>query len=164
MLRSVHDRMIGIATHASNAPQPNTRIENTTSARAHHHHGRVEDGSMGADDGPVTQRFPAPSCYLPGFDGLAERRALRPSTWEGSMKRTFLLCIGAVAITVAATGCTPKKFANCTDVHKTYAGGIARPGYHQVGMVTKYVPHVDLALYNANSSMDRDHDGVACEA
>ena len=62
------------------------------------------------------------------------------------------------------TGCTPKKFANCTEVHKTYKGGIAKPGYKQVGMVTKYAPKVDLALYNANSSMDRDKDGVACEA
>lgn len=27
----------------------------------------------------------------------------------------------------------------------------------------RYAPHVSTKLYKANSSMDRDHDGVACE-
>jgi len=79
-------------------------------------------------------------------------------------KRALVLAVGAIVAVGSMTGCTPKKFANCTDVHKTYNGGIAKPGYKQVGMVTKYAPKVDLALYNANSSMDRDKDGVACEA
>ena len=80
------------------------------------------------------------------------------------MKRTVVFVVGVVMVVGAMTGCTPKKFANCTDVHNTYKGGIARPGAHQVGMVTKYSPKVDQALYDANSGMDRDKDGVACEA
>jgi hypothetical protein len=32
------------------------------------------------------------------------------------------------------------------------------------GGVTKYKPHYDQALYDANSKSDRDKDGVACEA
>ena len=80
------------------------------------------------------------------------------------MKRMMIFVIAAIMIGGAMTGCTPKKFKNCTEVHQTYKGGIAKPGYKQVGMVTKYAPKVDLALYNANSSMDRDKDGVACEA
>jgi hypothetical protein len=83
---------------------------------------------------------------------------------ENTMKRTMLFAVAAVTTVAALTGCTPRKFANCTEVHTVYKGGIAKPGAHQTGMVTKYAPKVDLALYNANSGMDRDHDGVACEA
>ena len=80
------------------------------------------------------------------------------------MKRALVLSAAALAIVGGATGCKPQKFQNCDAVHKVYKGGIARPGAKQVGMVTKYVPKVDQALYDANSSLDRDKDGVACEA
>jgi hypothetical protein len=79
-------------------------------------------------------------------------------------KRAFLLTIGAIAAVGAMTGCTPTKYQNCDAVHKVYKGGIAKPGYHQTGMVTKYAPKVDQALYDANKGLDRDKDGVACEA
>lgn len=71
--------------------------------------------------------------------------------------------LGAALAVGSMTGCTPKKFPNCTEVHKVYPGGIAKPGYRQVGMVTKYTPKVDQALYDANKGLDRDKDGVACE-
>jgi hypothetical protein len=79
-------------------------------------------------------------------------------------KRVAMLVMGALVTAGAMSGCTPTKFQNCDEVHKTYKGGIARPGYHQVGMVTKYSPKVDQALYDANKGLDRDKDGVACEA
>jgi hypothetical protein len=57
-------------------------------------------------------------------------------------------------------------FKNCTDMHRTYKGGVARKGAHDKrrnGGHARYKPHVSTTLYNANKSMDRDHDGIACE-
>jgi hypothetical protein len=57
-------------------------------------------------------------------------------------------------------------YANCTVVHQHYKGGIAKSGAKDKranGGHAKYAPDVNTALYNANSSMDRDHDGIACE-
>ena len=57
-------------------------------------------------------------------------------------------------------------FKNCTDMHKTYKGGVARRGAHDHrtgGGHARYAPHVSTALYKANSGMDRDHDGIACK-
>jgi len=57
-------------------------------------------------------------------------------------------------------------FANCTDMHRVYKGGVAKRGAHDHrtdGGYARYAPHVSTRLYRANSSMDRDHDGVACE-
>ncbi|ARC57068.1 hypothetical protein AS850_08270 [Frondihabitans sp. 762G35] len=66
-----------------------------------------------------------------------------------------------------------KKFANCTDVHKTYSAGIAKPGtkwniVHHKGKPDekrkiKGSPKSDAALYSANSKLDADKDGLACE-
>lgn len=57
-------------------------------------------------------------------------------------------------------------FANCTDMHGTYPHGVGRSGAvdHTSGSsapVTTF--HVSTSLYNANSGMDRDRDGIACE-
>jgi hypothetical protein len=57
-------------------------------------------------------------------------------------------------------------FRNCTDMHHTYKGGVARKGAHDHrsgGGHARYAPHVSTRLYRANSSMDRDHEGIACE-
>jgi hypothetical protein len=45
-------------------------------------------------------------------------------------------------------------------------GGVAKRGAHDHrtdGGHARYAPHVSTKLYKANSGMDRDHDGVACE-
>lgn len=57
-------------------------------------------------------------------------------------------------------------FQNCTDMHRLYKGGVARRGAHDhrsSGGHARYAPVVSTKLYNANQSMDRDHDGIACE-
>jgi hypothetical protein len=57
-------------------------------------------------------------------------------------------------------------FQNCTDMHRVYKGGVARRGAHDhraSGGHARYAPYVSIKLYKANSQMDRDHDGVACE-
>ena len=67
-----------------------------------------------------------------------------------------------------------KAFKNCTEMQKTYKGGVAkksglknRTGYDKNGKAiykaTKYKAYVSLATYNLNKSKDRDNDGIACE-
>lgn len=67
-----------------------------------------------------------------------------------------------------------KTFKNCTDMQKTYKGGVSkkkglknRTGYDKNGKAiyknTKYKAYVSLATYNLNKSKDRDKDGIACE-
>ena len=73
------------------------------------------------------------------------------------------LTASAFALAVPPASAAPRKFKNCTAMHKVYKGGVKRPGAVQKGGKLKYKPFVSLALYNANKSMDRDHDGIACE-
>jgi len=78
---------------------------------------------------------------------------------------TALVLAGALVVSVQPAGAAARKFANCTAMHKTYRGGVARPGGHQKPGQPKlrYKPYVNLALYNANHTLDRDKDGIACE-
>lgn len=57
------------------------------------------------------------------------------------------------------------KFANCTKMHAKYKGGVAKVGAKdkRASGKARYAPYRSTALYNANKSMDRDKDGVACE-
>ena len=73
-------------------------------------------------------------------------------------------------ITLALTlGLTPssqaaaKVFKNCTELNKTYPGGVALPGAINSGGATKKEPKYNKALYIANKKSDRDKDGIACE-
>ncbi|RFU65076.1 excalibur calcium-binding domain-containing protein [Peribacillus glennii] len=57
-----------------------------------------------------------------------------------------------------------KTFKNCTELNKVYKGGVARSSkVKNKGGKTKYKPVVSSSLYKANSSKDRDKDGIACE-
>jgi uncharacterized membrane protein len=72
----------------------------------------------------------------------------------------------ALPATAEARPAHVRHFKNCTAMHRTYKGGVARKGAHDHrsgGGHAKYRPHVSTALYKANKKMDRDHDGVACE-
>ena len=75
----------------------------------------------------------------------------------------LLVIVAAVAFTAAPAGAAARKFKNCTAMHVVYKGGVERPGAKQIGGKLKYKPFVSLALYTANKSLDRDHDGIACE-
>lgn len=58
----------------------------------------------------------------------------------------------------------PKKFKNCTELNKTYKGGVAKSKtMKNKGGKTNYKPYVNAKLYEANKSKDRDRDGIACE-
>ena len=79
----------------------------------------------------------------------------------------LVLTAGASALPATAVTARPSAhhFANCTDMHRVYKGGVARRGAHdhRASGHARYAPYVSTKLYNANSQMDRDKDGVACE-
>ncbi|MDO7906775.1 excalibur calcium-binding domain-containing protein [Paenibacillus sp. JX-17] len=57
-----------------------------------------------------------------------------------------------------------QKYKNCTELRKDYKGGVARSAtVKNKGGKTKYKPFVSQALYDRNSGLDRDKDGIACE-
>ncbi|PGK52048.1 hypothetical protein CN918_30115 [Priestia megaterium] len=69
---------------------------------------------------------------------------------------------GTVEVANAAT--QPKVYKNCTELNKTYKGGVARASnVKNKGGKTYYKPYVSKALYDANKSKDRDKDLIACE-
>jgi len=75
------------------------------------------------------------------------------------------LSVGA-ATASSADAATVKKYPNCAALNKVYKHGVARKGAKdKVRGSTKPVTNftVNTAVYNANKSMDRDKDGVACE-
>lgn len=91
-----------------------------------------------------------------------------------ALAATLLTVAIAVPSLVAADSASaaPKTYANCTAVHKAYAGGIAKVGVKNNTVTSKgKVTHralkgkvkFDTALYNANAKSDRDKDGIACE-
>lgn len=82
----------------------------------------------------------------------------------------LLSCAAAIAFSAPAMANVDRPavhhFQNCTDMHRVYKGGVARRGAHDhrsSGGHARYAPYVSTKLYNANSGMDRDHDGIACE-
>ncbi|WJY26239.1 MULTISPECIES: excalibur calcium-binding domain-containing protein [Sporosarcina] len=86
------------------------------------------------------------------------------------MKRTIafisaaVLALGVALVPVQPADAAPAKFQNCKMLNKTYKGGVARDAkVRNKGGKTRYAPTVNAALYNANSKMDRDKDGIACE-
>ena len=66
----------------------------------------------------------------------------------------------------------PRTFKNCTQLNKTYKGGVAKSRSvrntkvvrgKKVAADSKYAPKVSASLYKANKKHDRDKDGIACE-
>ena len=57
-----------------------------------------------------------------------------------------------------------RKFANCAALNKVFPGGVAKnKTVKNKGGAIKYAPAVKPKIYKANSSKDRDKDGIACE-
>lgn len=58
-----------------------------------------------------------------------------------------------------------RSFSNCTAMHKVYPHGVGRPHAHDH---TSGTPVTNFKksrpLYRANNNLDRDKDGIACEA
>ena len=59
---------------------------------------------------------------------------------------------------------SPPVYGNCDQLHATFPHGVGRPGAvdHTTGTpVSNY--YVSAYIYNANTGLDRDKDGIACE-
>jgi hypothetical protein len=74
--------------------------------------------------------------------------------------------VGVVGAQSAQAAPAVHHFQNCTDMHRVYPHGVGRVHAHDhtasgTDPVTNFKR--SNALYAANSSMDRDHDHVACE-
>jgi hypothetical protein len=75
---------------------------------------------------------------------------------------------GAVVLTgeTAALAAAPRSYANCNALHAAYPHGVAKIGAKdkvkgKTRPVTKFT--VNTAVYNRNTRLDADRDGVACE-
>jgi hypothetical protein len=81
------------------------------------------------------------------------------------MKRLFVVTVslGLTLGLMLSSQAAAKVFKNCTELNKTYPGGVARPGAVNKGGATKLTPKYDKKLYEANKKSDRDKDGIACE-
>lgn len=76
------------------------------------------------------------------------------------------LLVGLVAISPAQSSplVLEKKYANCEALNKVYPGGVAKSSkIMNKGGATENIPVVKPKIYKANSSKDRDKDGIACE-
>ena len=79
------------------------------------------------------------------------------------LSSTLLLGISAVS-PFSADAASVKSYKNCTELNKSYQGGVAKDvKVKNKGGKTKYKPYILAALYNAHSKLDRDKDGIACE-
>lgn len=79
---------------------------------------------------------------------------------------TLTALVGTAGTADAATG----KYKNCTALQKTYKHGVGKKGAHdRVRGHSKPVTNFKIstkaykAAIKANSRLDADHDGVACD-
>jgi hypothetical protein len=84
------------------------------------------------------------------------------------MKRFVVSCVAALFSFVMVAGPSAgaaTSYSNCTALHKRYEYGVAKSkkaARYQV-KTGHYKPHVSKAVYRANSDLDADTDGTACE-
>jgi hypothetical protein len=76
-----------------------------------------------------------------------------------------LAAIFALGLIGSAPAGAVTSFSNCDAMHKTRLYGVAKSTKAARKQVRTghYKPYVNLALYRANSSLDADKDGTACE-
>ena len=87
------------------------------------------------------------------------------------MKRSFstILAVSLVGglflpMPAVATESLTRKFSNCSELNRTYPGGVAKSStVKNKGGLTKVKPTVNAKVYAENSGKDRDKDGIACE-
>ena len=83
------------------------------------------------------------------------------------------VALGIASMPAEAKAKQPVKFSNCTQMHKYFKNGVAKPGaVDHVSNIDRYIPVTDMsssrpafskAWYDKNKALDRDHDGIACE-
>ena len=88
------------------------------------------------------------------------KRALAAAIATGS------IATGLVAIAPAATAHTTGIHDNCTNLNKKWKHGVGRKGAHDKGgSVTNFTRNTKAykKAVRHNGTLDRDHDGIACE-
>lgn len=89
-----------------------------------------------------------------------------------SRRKTFVRIVSAIVVVFFVSSmlslpalAATKKYKNCAAVNKVYKGGIAKRGAKdkRTKGKAKYKPYVNTTLYNANKTLDKDHDGIVCE-
>lgn len=74
------------------------------------------------------------------------------------------LVIGAGPTTAQAAAPKAPRYANCTALNKVYRHGVARKGAADKTKGVKVRNFtVNDVVYRANTHLDRDKDGIACE-
>jgi len=91
------------------------------------------------------------------------------------MKKRVVSMLMAAFLAVTMTGVpdavavpnavAAKSYPNCDALHKRWQYGVAksRKAARRQVRTDHYKPHVSLAGYRANSDLDADKDGTACE-
>jgi hypothetical protein len=78
--------------------------------------------------------------------------------------RLLAVTILTIALFQTSLGlASAKTFKNCTELNKTYPGGVAFPGAVNQGGMIKLTPKYNKKIYEANKKSDRDKVGIACE-
>lgn len=82
-------------------------------------------------------------------------------------KRLILLLLIVAAIIIPSVFAQAKKYARCADLNEVYPHGVGKPGARDKVSASKPTPvtnfTVNAAIYEANTHLDRDDDGIACE-
>lgn len=85
------------------------------------------------------------------------------------MRKSVIRVLMAAVVASALVGAGPAgavtSFKNCDAMHKVRPYGVAKSHKAARRQVRTghYKPYVSLALYRANSNLDADKDGTACE-
>ena len=76
---------------------------------------------------------------------------------------TAMLAAGLL-VAVPGQAMAARSFSTCKAMHKVYPHGVGKPSAYDFtyGTPVTNFKH-SLPLYRANKSLDRDHDGIACE-
>jgi hypothetical protein len=93
--------------------------------------------------------------------------------WGNQMKASKIASVVAITLastlvlsqsSIAAPVVHAKAYKNCTDLRKSYPGGVAKSkSSTNKGGKIKKTPTVNAKVYASNKQMDRDGDGIACE-
>jgi hypothetical protein len=92
-------------------------------------------------------------------------RAVPPSAPRRGSAQPAPVPTGAKTTPPAPPPVIGSSFSNCTDMHSQYPHGVGRPGAtdHTSGNDPVTTFQRSTSLYDMNSDLDRDQDGVACE-
>jgi hypothetical protein len=73
--------------------------------------------------------------------------------------------VGASPVGAVQSSAAAKSYPNCDALHKRWVYGVAksRKAARRQVRTDHYKPHVSRAGYRANSDLDADNDGTACE-